>query len=387
MQQPRPSDRETSWRITALRFPIIVLVILIHANDTQLHVAGNSTSLELPLPVRWVIEAIANHGARIAVPFFYIVSSYLLGVRWRQAKPSWRAEIAKRLRRLIPPYVGWNIFYMLFYWIGWFLPFSRPYFSGGTIKFESVGIGFIVAECFGFNQSPVDVPLWYIRNLIVFLLLSHPAIVFLKRVSEIKMVIILVFLTFLVLAISREYRGNMIGFPWFVVGLWLGLHQEPAGLKGVKRAVATVVWMVSCAAGAVVSIRYPGYWQGFACSSMFELVSIPSGLWVVWSWCGELRRFPALLERLQRLAPSTFVIYAAHGLILASTRKLVWKALESCGWPVLVIGLYLFCPLFTLAVCFLAHALIQRLPSGIQRWFDNRTTNSPPSIAIGYPPR
>ncbi len=379
-------NSEVSCRINALRFPLIVLVVLIHANDTHLHVAGSSTNLVLPLPLRWVIDVATNQVARIAVPFFFIVSSYLLGIRLRSLPANWSGEVGKRLWRLIPPYLGWNVFYTFFYWFGWFLPISHAYFSGGTLKFDSTGIFFILDECFGITLSPADVPLWYVRNLVLFLSLSYPLPALLRRTSKPMMFVVIVFLTLLEQSIPNRYRGVFGGYQWFLLGFWFGLHGPPIDLKGTSRRVATALWASFCALGAFLSAIRPEEWQGPPFTILFELVSIPSGMWVVWSWCGELNRIPTVLEQLKRLAPATFVIFAAHGIILVSIRKLVWKALEAHEWPLLMVALYLFCPIFTLAVSLLVYALIRRLPNGLQRWFDNPSTKAMGSVQDGRSP-
>ena len=376
-------DSETSWRISALRFPLIFLVVLIHANDTELHVAGTSTTLELPLPVRWTIELIANQLARIAVPFFFVFSSYLLGTHLRRAPLTWLPEMKKRLWRLVPPYLCWNILYSLFYWLGWRLPFSHPYFSGGTLKFESVGIRFILAECFGFNQYPADVALWYLRNLIIFFLFSYPALVCLRRMSRAVMFGTATLIVLLLLVIPLGFRELIVGIHWFLLGFWFGLHGESVDLEGWRRGVITVVWTLLCFGGATLSVTYPEFSKGLLMANIFELVFIPTGLWVVWSWCAELKKFPNVLKQLHRLAPTTFVIFAAHGIVLASVRKLVWKALAAQEWPFLMVALYVFCPIFSVAVCLVAHASIQRLPPALQMWFDNPSTGAKRPVRNG----
>jgi hypothetical protein len=99
-------------------------------------------------------------------------------------------------------------------------------------------------------------------------------------------------------------------------------------------------------------------------------LTVPLGVWVVWSWSGELQRYPRLRAECQRLAAASFFLFAAHVLPLVALRKLTWHWFERGGPWVVILGLYGLIPGLVLLVCLRAQPWTLRLPWSWQKWLD-----------------
>lgn len=97
--------------ITALRFPLILFVVAIHlvGEDLRLPQWGTSDWFYL-----YTTEFISHSLARIAVPMFFFISGYYAFYKkdWSQ-RSVWTAELKKRVKTLLVPYLLWNSLYII----------------------------------------------------------------------------------------------------------------------------------------------------------------------------------------------------------------------------------------------------------------------------------
>jgi len=137
----RISD-ETSEKISFWSFVFSLLVVVIHCAWKP------ETEVE-----RLTFALVRTTLARMAVPFFFACSGYFLARHFDEFG-WWRREIGKRLRSLGVPYVLWTLVYAVVLFV-----------EAG----ELMGLG-------GFGLNPCKPPalaaLWYVRSLMVFVILS-----------------------------------------------------------------------------------------------------------------------------------------------------------------------------------------------------------------------
>ena len=157
--------------VLTLRFPLMILVLLIHSLPTDSNGIGGDTFLYIGTLVKELFT-------RVAVPAFFVFSGYyaLKGHNLEQWG-TYKTELKKKVRTLILPYFLWNVFYLL-------LLIGKTQLSlalGSTPKdpffFEWTRLHeYLWTEC-------IDYPLWFIRDLIVLTLIS-PLIHFALRISR-----------------------------------------------------------------------------------------------------------------------------------------------------------------------------------------------------------
>ena len=118
LQERKIIPAETSMRITALRFLLIVLVVFIHNNFRAEDIFKNALedgytpfAYENGLFGRWVQIFISDGIAKCAVPLFFMFASYLQFMK----NDSYDVLLKKKARSLAVPYFLWPLLNIGFY--------------------------------------------------------------------------------------------------------------------------------------------------------------------------------------------------------------------------------------------------------------------------------
>lgn len=164
--QPLSGEQLQSKVISFLRFPLIVGVVMIHVN---LNIPNGEA-----IPIyRFTKELTSSIFAAIAVPTFFMFSGFLLFYKLNSFTIDiYREKIKKRIKSLLIPYLFWNSMFVLYYLAGrllglgsqygvdfTFIDWLRPYWNANEAH-DATG------------DLPVSIQFWYIRDLMVMILLS-----------------------------------------------------------------------------------------------------------------------------------------------------------------------------------------------------------------------
>lgn len=178
--------------------------------------------------VVWWWERIGHYGVCLmAVPFFFVCSGYFLG-RHCDEECWYMRECSKRMRTLLVPFVLWSVIYLGLR-VG--VIFVANLMHGRDILANvPTGLWFW-ARAIGLHpyDFPLLVPLWYMRTLLVFVVIS-PLIVKLIR-SFPKGVLFTLWViawtgTMLLGGIAAGFFGKFFslqGLFYFSIGLWIAL--------------------------------------------------------------------------------------------------------------------------------------------------------------------
>lgn len=155
-------------RISNMGIICMMLVVPIH-----IQAAGTEGSFG------WWFNALIRNGiAKIAVPYFFIISGYFLAAHFGELD-FWGREVKKRFSSLVIPFFVWSLITFALY-----SPLSivadylahRPF--GASVQISNGR--WIHTLGLDFDNTPLLTPLWYIRCLFIFVLLS-PIFKFLVR--------------------------------------------------------------------------------------------------------------------------------------------------------------------------------------------------------------
>ena len=184
-------DKLLSETISLLRFPLTVFVVFIHYNigvrGFSLH--GVTYGLDAPEWFRWVTALFSDVLPRTAVPLFYIISGYLFFRGGSFDTDVYRRKLRTRASTLLVPYLLWNVI-AVFVQLSHRLPFLSSVFPSAHLmevqltplrlfrtffnNYWNKGI-LVTPENDGMVSElpyPADVPLWYVRDLMVMVLLA-----------------------------------------------------------------------------------------------------------------------------------------------------------------------------------------------------------------------
>lgn len=293
--------RIQSQTIDWLRFPMAVAVVMLHYSKTVF--------LEAEGTLRFLCILFQEGICRLAVPCFFFISGYLffskLEDKWDW--DIWKGKMQKRAKTLLLPYLLWNIIAFLAFWIyaqvvGSPIPLPQHYLNEGGIRmFWSVNGGIPI----GSQTYPVDGPLWFIRDLIFFILATPLVFFFVKRTGFYGVLVLCV----LHLAVNRLVPE---GFVFFVTGSWFRLSKKNiietlSSRKNIYYAIALMSLI------ALVLIQY--HLDSDTWKKIVKFVFLFSG--IAASFCmvavslnkGKIRVVPFLAE-------SAFFIFAAHEVLI-----------------------------------------------------------------------
>ena len=167
----RPTDLQSKV-IAFLRFPLVVLALFMHCNYTTL--GGEWGSLPF---ASGFIQVVSQRIAPMACPFFFFISGYLFFKTGFFTMDLYVKKLTRRFLSLFTPFLLWNLLYLvLVIIIGLFS--SRVPILGIPIEEMSFVNGlkalWNIALIPGGNTlaAPVAVPLWFVRDLMVTVILS-----------------------------------------------------------------------------------------------------------------------------------------------------------------------------------------------------------------------
>lgn len=124
----------------------------------------------------WTV--ICSHLMWMAIPTFFMISGYLLFQKFSLA--SWPDKMKRRIKRLAVPYFAWNIFFVVFYLA---LAHFVPRLGTRVASFGLDTISGAVSKIASLTVAPIDGPLWFLRVLFLFALVS-PVLWWLMRFAK-----------------------------------------------------------------------------------------------------------------------------------------------------------------------------------------------------------
>lgn len=346
-----------------IRFPLIVLLVFYHNRgipEPQPWISGGPDVLGLNL------FSVVRHmfmSDMVVTPFFFI-SGFLF---FLNASTSWSAatyagKIRRRVRSLLVPYLAWNILCIA-------LMALQAHVEGEpfdpldpTLLFAYSSDAWV--NPFGRTEHlwyPAVIPLWYLRDLFVFCLLT-PAIRFaIKRLGP--WAVAAVGLLF----VSDAWEGlpglSIRGLAFFMLGAYFSINgknfvEELRKIEKPAYAAAIIMYAIDVAQ-ATLGTNIP-FIHGL---SFFAIVAaeLNAASRIVES--GRLR-IPALLTA------SVFFIFAMHGLPALCVFEKLRDALVPAYLSTATLPLFwLLIPLCKIASCVAAYALLRRFAPRLAKIF------------------
>ena len=264
----------------------------------------------------WVKEFLQNGVTHIAVPFFFIVSGYMLA---RDLKGGYKAAITKRARSLLLPFVLWNVLF-------WLFSIALQNIDN-LVNGREMELWIPTVSQFGlwYTDCPLLTPLWYIRALFVLACISPVLLCCTKRFSYWFLLILLVIYGFIcpfapmsgwtgLRQFARVGLFPVLGLFYFTLGI--AIHEgmlEPYKFielgrgSGFFSLLVGVILIVIRAIFAYMNIPY-SYYLGF--------LSIPFMLYGLWSIvsCKELPKW---------LVSCSFGVYLIHKFVLLVLKSFI----------------------------------------------------------------
>lgn len=312
---------ELSSKLTVLSFVSACFVVVLHAYDKSLAGGGG--------PAAWIVTFVGRIMPTFAVPMFFVISGYLLGVKsGNGTREGWYAQmLKKRAWTLLVPYVLWCTLYALTV-----VPFTMygNHAAGRSLLHNThlhaaPGSPWNIVYVYGGDlfHLPVASVMWYVRNLLMLVAIA-PALfrVLSSRLSG-ALFLAASFCLFLMhdWVPGRWWNLFETGFSFsglffFSLGLFMSVHAAGFPLRRRRSPALPVLWLAGCAFFTYMQLHPDG--SLLAAHRILAKVTTVLGVAAVWT-AFDLVPGATGLSRLSVVRDSFFV-YAAHlGIISTVT--------------------------------------------------------------------
>lgn len=224
-----PNSELQSKIIDFLRFPLIVGVVFIHNNSSTMIVQGVEIGNSTNLPMYYIASNLFSQViGSIAVPLFFFISGFLFFLNKNFNLNVYKRKLQSRVHTLFIPYLFWNLAVLLFCYIATMIPIL----SSGS-KSSDYNLMYILESLWGRSNTaepidfPIDFQFWFIRDLMVVVVLSPFIYWFLKKTKCYGVIFIgiLWYLGYTIPYIGR--RGlSMFALFFFTMGAWYSIRQK-----------------------------------------------------------------------------------------------------------------------------------------------------------------
>lgn len=352
-----------------LRFPLAILVVFVHSfgadiDVSELHASG-LTGLAVYDYIRLFFSVVI---ARSAVPIFFIISGYLLFLKVEEYnKTVYISKLRKRWHSLVIPYFSWIvllILWTLMFKVGGILLHGKPW-VGILDYFQNNGYLHMLWDSSVWeerttwlgiethNSGPALLPFWYMRDLIIMVVISPAIYWFIKKIKFVFIILLLAIYTF-------DIKCSLISGTLACASLFFSIGAYFA-LKKLDFTEALWKWRHLICPIAILLMIYQTY-SGSAMGNTMSLMIHP-WLVIIQSFAiiivaSVLCRYQKVYETNKKLARYSFFIYAFHPFILTYEIKAFKKIallvdnqiLISDTWYMMTLN-YIAIPLICVGVC------------------------------------
>ena len=339
---------QESRQIEVLRWPLIVLVVFIHANNDRVGTFAPEGGVERYTHL--VRQFLSEGVAATAVPLFFLLAGRLYFKGPRFGASHYRSKLRARVRTLLVPYLGWNLLLAFA-----FAAASRVEALGSVVSgrqaqglFESPSEAF--ATVFGVGRDPIAYPLWFLRDLMLVVTLLTPLFAFGYRTAPALFALVLG-VPWLLHAWPLE-SFSVVGPLFFFIGGWFGWNERPMFPPSNGLARWALLWVT------LLSADFLGFTGDFY--PYVRQIGLAAGIVTMLALASLVGSRPALAGRLSAAAPFAFFLYAAHEPLLTLLGRMGGKVLAPLT-PLDDLAIYFGSVAFVVAALTLVQKVLGRM--------------------------
>lgn len=298
-----------SQKIRNMSLLCVILVVSIHIEWPKEPLSGG-----------WYIHHVLKDGyAKIAVPFFFVVSGFFLAQHFDE-KGWWGREVRKRLKSLVVPFLIWSALSVV-------TVVPRSVFADiiahrplGNSVFVVHGSNWLRVFGLDLTDYPIHVPLWYLRCLFFFVLTGALLAWGVKTLGYtwlcglFALTLFLNHIPFDGLRAFASIGYSVPGMFYFSIGIML---QKIAATDKWSWRIATCCGVMG---GLLLLVKILIAQHGWYGETLIGNLSVPFLMYFTWHFMTE-HRLPL------SLTSCCFPIFLMHGILAGY----IWAFLKRCS--------------------------------------------------------
>ena len=286
----------------------------------------------------------------LSVPCFYMISGYLFYIGIQGNMGDFMKKWKKRIKSLVIPFIIWNVIFAVFHFI-----FKIKKHEYGLFDFfQYLGdkgwyhIFWDSSPRAGQTGAPEDMPLWFLRDLIVVVFILSPIIYRLLKSNKVGLTYLALLFVVGAIGIFPIINGLSIeALKYFSLGAFLSINKISfVDLAKKYKRITIPVFVISY----VLLVYFKGSdYRLYGVSDLFVLSGIAIMMFA------STRFSDKVSDQLSILQKASFFVFASHMLFLGICRGVIQKITFGD-----VYISYLVPPFITIALCTSIYFIINK---------------------------
>lgn len=326
-----------------LRFPLAVVVLSIHVFSSDGLIIQGETSGWVDYPIFAEFNTFIDAFLRKqSVPIYYFISGYVFFLGVEMTRVTYLRKFKNRVHSLLIPYVVWNTLAVLLLILTLHSPFTQ--YATYESSFDFSLLNFL--SCYWVYDGglaglsldtlyPLDLPLWFLRDLMVVVLCTPLVYAVIKQTKYYAVLLVGVLWLFEPLYSSRfplDRMGFLTAFFFFSFGAYMSINRRDMLVEFGRLFKVSIALYILLGSGYVLAQHcFP------VAMPMLKQMNILVGLLFAYNLAAWLLK-RGVCKVNPFLASASFFIYISHWLIVKKVLKLLYIAFQpSNDWALLLI--------------------------------------------------
>ena len=348
-------NKQESSALNIVRFVMSIGIVFLHSYTT---VQMYPFLQEMPV-YQGVSRVFSMQFGEMGVPSFFLISGFLFFCGYQQTVDCYRYKMRKRFFSLLIPYLFWNAFIILLFYVAECVPGIRNLFNDGHELVHDFSLKDYFSAFWAMdNGYPMLSQLWFVRNLIL-LALGTPIVYLYVRYTKLFGVIL--FGIVWILTPGQAYSYSSLFY--YCLGAWFSIN-------GLSLIDSVSKFAKPLFIGFPIILILDPFLDGTPLGFYFHRTQTLTGVFFVLALTAWLLK-KGKIRDIAFLSGSSFFLYVAHDPMLRFIRKFSLKFVNhSSEWQ--NIAAYFGAIVVDIAIVYAVYWILMKYWPGFLKWTTGR---------------
>lgn len=340
-------NKYNTLKLKILSFILIIMVVFLHSYSIS---SANSVSEKLATRGynSFLQHFLSEEITRIAVPLFFLISGFLFFFNLKGTKEEFLVKFKKRAKSLLVPYLFWSSIWILIYFCFQYFPQTQAFFAGKPVR------DFLILEFLNtLFINPIPFQLWFLRDLIILVLISPLVYLLIKNFK---------YLPFLILLLGWYLNVNY----YFVVNEALLFFTAGASISLIKNKILELNFSAKDASfiflwfGIVLTATILDYinFENLTIQNILHKTGILAGITAIWILYDLLTNKNIEKNKVSEIYSFSFFIFVFHLPLITFVKKILLKMGNS---ELISFSIYLLAPIIVIIISIIVGYLLKKI--------------------------